>query len=155
VIIRALFSLLLANMIVQADRITPPQGDSMMPLERSKLQKEEKINNRIKIYKTASTRYLETFSSETSTNDFESVPPTLQVWMSLLTESLQDIDANVERKKKSKTLIDYEIHLRKSINEIKDYKVKAPLEQQDFLDSWVAQAEKIQAKFLDILFLGK
>jgi tRNA/tmRNA/rRNA uracil-C5-methylase (TrmA/RlmC/RlmD family) len=142
-------------MIVQADRITPPQGDSMLPLERSKLQKEEKINNRIKIYKTVSTRYLKTFSSATSTNDFESVPPTLQVWMSLLTESLQDIDANVERKKKSKALIDYEIHLRKSINEIKDYKVKAPLEQQDFLDNWVAQAEKIQAKFLDILFLGK
>jgi hypothetical protein len=142
-------------MMVRADRITPPQGDSMLPLERGKLQKEEKINNRIKIYKTASTRYLNTFGSATSTNDFESVPPTLQVWMSLLTESLQDIDANVERKKKSKALIDYEIHLRKSINEVKDYKVKVPLEQQDFLDSWVVQAETIQTRFLDILFLGK
>jgi hypothetical protein len=155
VMIKALLFLIIASMSAQAGNIAPPQGDSILPLERSKLENEKKIDKRIKIYNAIFDRWLKTFGSAVSESNFGGVPPALQAWMSVLTESLQDIDANVGRKKKSGALIDYEIHLRKSINEVKDYKLKAPVEQQDYLDTWIAQAEKIQAKFLDILFLGK
>jgi hypothetical protein len=154
VIIKTILFLMITGISVQAGSIAP-KGDSMLPLERSKLQNENKIDNRIKIYNTASDRWLKTFSSAVGDNKFESVPSVLQAWLSLLTESLKDIDANVGRKKKSGALIGYEIHLRKSINEVKDSKIKAPVEQQDCFDTWIAQAEKIQSKFLDILFLGK
>ena len=152
---KTFFFLLLIAMSAQAADIDVPPGDGMLPLERSKLQQEKKIDKRIKIYNAVSDRWLKAFSSAVAENKFESVPTILQVWMSALTESLQDIDANVGRKKKSGPLINYEIHLRKSINEVKDSQLKAPVEQQDYLDTWIAQAEKIQSKFLDILFLGK
>jgi hypothetical protein len=153
--IKALLFFILASISVQAGSIVQPPGDSMPPLERSKLQMEKKINNRIKIYKAVSGSWLKTLVSAVDANDFEAVPSVLQAWMSLLTESLKDIDANVERKKKSGALIEYEIQLRKSIHEVKDHRVEIPLEQLDSIDAWVDQAEKIQSKFLDILFLGK
>jgi hypothetical protein len=155
VIIRALVLLILASINVQAGSIASPQGDSMLPLERYKLQKEKKIDNRIKIYSGASDRCLKAFGSAVSENKLESVPALLQSWINLLAESLRDIDTNVGRKKKSGALIEHEIRLRKSIKEVKDYKLRAPVEQQDYLDAWIDQAEKIQAKFLDILFLRK
>ena len=153
--IKILLFSILATMSVQADRITSPQGDALLPTERSKLEKEKKIDKRIKIYNAATTRLHKAFDAAASAKDFESVLPLLQSWSSILEESLKDIDANVDRKKKSGALIDYEIHLRKSINEIKDYGVQAPLEQQGHLETWLTQAEQIQSKFLDIIFLGK
>lgn len=153
--IKILLFIILATMSVQADRITSPQGDAMLPAERSKLEKEKKIDKRIKIYNAAITRLHKAFDAAASAKDFESVPPLLRSWSSILEESLKDIDANVSRKKKSGALIDYEIHLRKSINEINDYRVQAPLEQQGYLETWLTQAEQIQSKFLDIIFLGK
>jgi len=152
---KTFFFLLLITMSAQAADIAVPSGDGMLPLERSKLQKETKIDRRIKIYNAACTRWHSTFDSAVDANRFEAVPPALQAWISVLTESLQDIDSNVGRKKKSGALIDYEIHLRKSIKEVKDYRVNAPPEQLEYIDAWLAQAEKIQSKFLDILFLGK
>jgi hypothetical protein len=155
VMIKTFFFLLLIAMSAQAADIAVPPGDGMLPLERSKLQKETKIDRRIKIYNAACMRWHSAFDSAVDANHFEAVPPTLQAWISVLTESLQDIDSNVGRKKKSGALIDYEIQLRKSIKEVKDYRVNAPPEQLEYIDAWLAQAEKIQSKFLDILFLGK
>jgi hypothetical protein len=153
--IKFLFLILFTNLVSQANTAAPAQDDGLLPLERDQLQKEQKIDNRIRIYITASYRLQNAFHSEADKNNFSGVPPILQARMNLLADSLKDIDANAGWKKKSKALINYEIQLRKSVKEVDDYKVKAPVEQLDFLDAWTAQAEKIRTRFIDILFLGK
>jgi hypothetical protein len=153
--IKFLFLILFANLASQADTAAPAQDDGLLPLERDQLQKEQKIDNRIKIFTAASIRLHKAFDSAVGNKQFEGVPLGLQVWMNLLASSLNDIDANAGWKKKSKALIAYEIHLRKSIKEVNNYKIKAPLDQQDYLETWLAQAEKIRSRFIDILFFGK
>ena len=76
----------------------------------------------------------------------------LHCWKDRLTASLKDIEAKVNRKKKSGALIDYEIQLRKSIFYVSDVRLKAPYTQQDGFDSWIAEAELVHQKFVDILF---
>jgi hypothetical protein len=153
--IKILLLVLLISAGVQANGVLQPQDDGLLPMERSKLQSENKIDSRIKIYTLAASRCHKTFDSAVSANNVESVISALQVWMNLLNESFKDIDANVGRKKKSGALINFEITLRKSIKEVKDYRVNAPPEHRGYLDSWVTEAEQIQAKCLNILFLGK
>ncbi len=87
-----------------------------------------------------------------SKQDFDFIPAMLRCWKDRLTASLQDIEAKVNRKKKSGALIDYEIQFRKSIFYVNDVRLKAPYTQQDDFDSWISQAELVHQKFVDILF---
>jgi hypothetical protein len=147
--------LLMMNLVAQINAAAQQSDDGLLPLERKQLQQARKIDARIKIYDNASARLRSVFDAAVAREDIEAMPPALGAWMNLLNSSLKDIDAAERRKKKAKALINYEIHLRKSIAEVKDYKIRAPIEQQDFLDAWLAQAEKIRSRFFDVLFLEK
>jgi hypothetical protein len=131
----------------------PAVRDGLTDSERSKLSAQKNIDGRIKVYQSASARHQTALSSALKKQDYGSVPETLQSWSNLLTFSLQDIDQSiVDRKKKSKALIRYEIQLRKEISGVQALKTAAPVEIFDQLDSWAKQADAIRQKFVGIIF---
>jgi hypothetical protein len=146
--------MLFFGLMPQAGSIAPPSDDGLTAVEREQLRKEQKIDNRIKIYDNASTRLLKTLEGAVLKEDFQSAPATLKAWTTLLTMSLNDIDQNESRKKKSKNLIRYEIHLRKAISDVQGFKIRAPADQENTFDSWLNKAEEIRKKLVDILFPG-
>jgi hypothetical protein len=120
--------------------------------EKSKIDKASRIERRIKIYETASNRIHRTIQESVSKEEFQAVPGNLKIWTSLLSESLKDIEINLDTKKKSRALINYEIQLRKAITTTKGLKIRAPVDQQDIFDSHIAQAETIRKRFVQLLF---
>lgn len=122
------------------------------PEERSRLQREEKVDNRIKVYEKASKRLQNLVSEAVASQQFNDVPATLSTWMEIITASLKDIEANLKGKKKSKQLIKYEIQIRKAITAVEDYKLRAPLDQQECFDAWIEKADAVHTRFVDILF---
>ncbi len=127
-------------------------GEIFNSTEKAQMEKAENIERRIKIYEAASKRIQQNLEAAVSKDDFDSVPDTLKLWTALLTKSLEDIEANLKTKKKSKALKDYEIQVRKSIGNTGNYKIRAPVEQQDIFDSSLAQAETVRKRFVEILF---
>jgi hypothetical protein len=142
-------------LFVQAGNFTLSADSTLNSEEKLKIQKEININGRIKIYKQASERIQRSIQDAIAKNDFETVPNDLKSWTSLLSESLEDIEANLKSKKKSKDLIRFETHVRKAIFNSRNYKTKAPIDQQDLFQSCLDQAEKIRTRFVDILFKRK
>jgi hypothetical protein len=142
-------------LFVQAGDFSLSADSTLNSEEKLKIQKEKNINGRIKIYKQASDRIQKSIQDATAKNNFEIVSNDLKAWTSLLSESLQDIETNLKSKKKSKNLIRYEIQVRKAISNTQNYKIKAPVDQQDLFESCLEQAEKIRTKFVDILFKRK
>jgi len=122
--------------------------------EAVKLEKEaDDIEERIKVYRKASERMMKSLLKEVSKKEFQTLPDNLSSWTALLTASLKDIEANLERKKKkSKPLIKYEIQIRKSIKDIRDFKTRAPVQQQDIINLSIDRAEGIRATMVEILF---
>jgi predicted nucleotide-binding protein (sugar kinase/HSP70/actin superfamily) len=131
----------------------PAVQDGLTDLERSKIAGQQNIEGRIKVYQSASERYRTTLFSALKKQDYAPVPQTLESWSNLLTFSLQDIDKSiVNRKKKSKALIRYEIQLRKAISDVQALKTAAPVEIFDQLESWAKQADAVRQKFVQIIF---
>jgi hypothetical protein len=130
----------------------PPGDACITPEENRKLSATENIEGRIKIYRQISERLHRAVESTISKQEFDVIPAMLHCWKDRLTASLKDIEAKVNRQKKSGALIDYEIQVRKSIFYVSDARLKAPYTQQDDFDSWIAQAELVRQKFVDILF---
>lgn len=128
------------------------QGDALTPAEKAQLSRAQKVEDRIKVYHSASRRMQQSVHAAVRSGDFSSVPDALKLWVSLLSGSLQDIEANLEAKKKSKPLIRYEIQVRKAITDFKGYKAKAPVEQQDEFDGQLAAAENVRKRFVEIIF---
>ncbi len=120
--------------------------------EKQKMARAVKVEDRIKVYEAASKRIHQTLEAAVAGDDFSKAPDILKLWLSLLSGSLEDIEANLKTRKKSKPLIRYEIQVRKAITASRGYKTKAPLEQQDLFDSYLAQAEKIRKRFVEIIF---
>ena len=127
--------------------------DGLTPSERAQLEKEEKIDNRIKIYEAASLRCLGAIKKAVTTDDFNGIREMLKAWTHLLSASLRDIDEHMQSKKKSRTLIHYEIHVRKAISDMQDFKLKVPVELHEDFDAWTAGAEGVHKKLVDILFM--
>lgn len=125
--------------------------------EAKKLEKEkDDIEDRIDVYRKASERILKNLRNTVSKKKFEAVPESLSIWMTLITESLKDIEANLDRKKKKpKPLIKYEIQVRKAIKDIRDYKIRAPVDQQDIFNKCISRAENARARMVEILFNPK
>jgi hypothetical protein len=146
------FILLLGFGVAQANQ-APEPADGLTPAETTQLAKEQKIDGRIKVYLAASERHRAAISTEMAKHQYPEIPNKLQSWEQLLKTSLKDIDASItNRKKKSKTLIRYEIQLRKSITEAQAYKTNVPVDVIDPFDAWLNQAEDVHQKFVDILF---
>lgn len=122
------------------------------PGEKERLSRAQKVDDRIKIYTSASKRLQRSVYTAISDNNFSSLPKALRQWVSILSISLEDIDANLNVKKKSKPLIRYEIQVRKALTEFKDYKASVPIELQDEFDDCLDSAEKIRKRFMDIIF---
>jgi hypothetical protein len=128
--------------------------DALTGAEKAQLQKEQKLDNRIKIYDRASIRMSKTLEALAIREDFEPVPAALEKWTALLSLAARDIQEHASRKKKSKALIRYEIGLRRALSDVQSYKIRAPVDQQDTFDSFLKHAEAIRKSFVDILFPG-
>ena len=120
--------------------------------EERRLTAEQKIDNRIKRYREISERLHKAVETAAQKQKFEEVPGLLKCWIEVLAVSLNDVEENINRKKKSGALIDYEITIRKSILDMEDVQIKAPHGQQADFDAWIAQATTTRKKFVDILF---
>jgi hypothetical protein len=140
----------LAPVNIQAVQLPGPDG--LTTAERSKLEKEAKIDSRIRVYEAASTRFHRSVRNAVQKEEFEIVHEEFNSWIKILSASLEDIEANVNRKKMSRPLIRFEIHLRKAFLDLQDLKHKAPLEEQEKIETWLARAEGIRNSFLNILF---
>jgi|RhiMetdeSRZDD1v2_1073273.scaffolds.fasta_scaffold1562173_1 hypothetical protein len=137
---------------VNIQAVQLPGPDGLTPTERSKLEKEVKIDSRIQVYEAASTRFYKSVRSNLQKEEFEIVHEDLTSWMKVLSASLEDIEVNIDRRKMSRALIRYEIQLRKAFVDLQNLKHKAPAEEQDKIDTWLGRAEGIRAGFLNILF---
>jgi hypothetical protein len=128
------------------------QDDIFLPAEKAKIETEQNVEKRIKVYEAASKRIQKSMEASVRKDDFSAVPHDLQLWTALLSKSLEDIEANLKTKKKSRALIKYEIQVRKSIDRTESFKIRAPVDQQDVFDECIAKAEAIHEKFVRILF---
>lgn len=84
--------------------------------------------------------------------EFDKLAVALNAWSELLSLSARDIEKAVDRKKKSRALIRYEIHLRGAAGEVRDLKYRLPEEHQDLIDTWVNRAEEVRKQLVEILF---
>ena len=127
-------------------------SDCLNAVEKRRLSEEEKVDGRVKIYRSISERIHVSIESAVTKQKFDGVPALIRCWKELLTVSLKDIDANINHNKKSGALIDYEIQVRKSIVDMVDAQLRAPYSQQSDFEAWIAQAKATHGRFVDILF---
>jgi hypothetical protein len=120
--------------------------------EEVRLSAEGKIDKRIKMYREISERLHKAVEDAIKKQNPDQVSELLSCWGELLEVSLKDIDANIDRKKKSGALKDYEIHLRKSILDMGDTRLRAEYEQQGLFRDWLAKANYVHEEFIDIMF---
>jgi len=142
----------LSLFFLQAGTAPPASGEIFNAKEKARIEKSDKVDGRIKVYEAASKRIQQTLEDAIKKDDFQTFPDNLKLWMSLLLNSLEDIEANLKSKKKSRALINYEIQVRKSIASMEKLKIRVPLDQQDLMDSCLEQAEKVRKRFVEILF---
>jgi hypothetical protein len=138
-------------MLVQAGGVVSA-GDIFSPAEKAQMEKANSIERRIKVYLAASKRIQQALQTAVLKEEFGSVPDELKQWTLLLAKSLEDIEANLKSQKRSRSLISYEIQVRKAIADTQGLKIRAPMDQQDAFDSCLDQAETIRKKFVEILF---
>ncbi len=144
---------LICSLLFQAVIPSPAAGpDGLLDVERSRLEKETKLDNRIKIYEAASIRCQNSLSGMIQSQELQRVPSQLKSWLSLLETSLKDVEQTPSRKDKSHALIRYEIHLRKAISNLQELKLKASVDEFDDFEAWLARAEEIRKKFVNMLF---
>ncbi len=152
----ALHTLCLAlalGFLVQSGTVPPTPGpDGLLDSERARLQHETKLDGRIKVYDAASSRYQTSLTKSLGSQSMPDVPSQLKSWANLLESSLKDIEGSTARKDKSKALIHFEIHLRKAISDMQELRLKAPIDQFSDFESWLAKAEEVHKKFVDMLF---
>jgi hypothetical protein len=135
--------------------IPPAQAtgtDCLLAAEKKRMSEQDKIDGRIKVYRDISERYHKAILAAVAKRNFDNIETALDCWKDQLGTSMKDIDANINRKKKSAALISYEIQLRHSIVDIEDARLKATLEKQALFESWITVAQKIRDRFIDILF---
>jgi hypothetical protein len=122
--------------------------------EAKKIEKEsEDLDGRIDVYRNASIRMQKELKETVSKDGFQDIPGRIQLWTSLVTESLKDIEFNIDPKeKKSKALIKYEIHVRQTINDLRELQLRAPYEHQKIFDICIERANNARGQMVDILF---
>ena len=123
------------SVLPQVDWDFSAQTEIFTAKEIKKLEKERNVNDRIKIYTNASKTIQKRLHKAVSRGQFQSVPGEMKLWTTLLSKSYEDIKANLNPEKKSKNLIKFEIQVRKSLADIRDYQLKAPVDQQDAFDA--------------------
>lgn len=142
------------SMLLQTGYVADFPAGTFTEKEAGKIEKEsDDIEGRIKVYQKASERMMKSVRKAISKREYQTVPDSLSTWTGLIAESVKDIDANLERKKKkSKPLIKYEIQVRKAIKDIREFKIRAPVGQQDVFDRCIDTTESARSTMVDILF---
>jgi len=150
----ALFACLVLTLsvCVQGGGASSAAGEILNSKEKAQMAKADSIDRRIKVYEAASKRIQQTLQDSVLKENFGVVPETLSRWTALLALSLEDIEANLKSKKRSRSLINYEIQVRKAISSTQSLKIRAPIDQQDAFDSCLSRAEAIRKKLVEILF---
>jgi len=144
--------ILALGILLQVDWVSSFEGDIFTAKEIEKLEKERDINDRIKVYTDASKRMQKRLNTAVSRGQFQSVPGDLALWTALLSNSYEDIKASIDPDKKSRNLVKFEIQVRKTLDDLQDNKIKAPLDQHDDFEACLAKAEAIRKKFVEIIF---
>ncbi|NWG12960.1 MAG: hypothetical protein HXY20_05430 [Acidobacteria bacterium] len=147
--IAALLSPMLFQAVPLPDRPMPP---SFSAAEKSRLQREQKVDNRIRIYMAASDERQRAVQKAMAERNSEAVSVILRSWIDVLDYSLEDIQTNAGRKSRSKALRNYEIHLRKAVLSINDLKTKGTYEQLEEFEAWLKHAEEVRSRVVAILF---
>jgi hypothetical protein len=142
---------LIYGLITQAGAVVQAP-DCLQVADRSRLEKETKLDNRIKIYEEASNHCQQLVTDMVQRQDFQLVPGYLQSWGNLLDTSLKDIEGSPGRKDKSRALRKFEIHLRKAESAIQELKLKATVDEFDAFEGWLHRAEQVHKRFVDFLF---
>jgi hypothetical protein len=122
------------------------------PEEKVELQKAKSVEDRVKIYHSASMRIQKRLQDSVAKEEFGPVPEMLKAWTQLLQKSLEDLESNLKTKKKPRSLIRYEIQVRKAIVDTGGYKLKASPDLQDAFDACLAPAEGVHKKIVEMLF---
>lgn len=145
---------LFVGLLLQAGGEPAFPDNLFTPKERQKLQKNpDDLEERIEVYRDASARIFKGIGKEISADNYGAVPAKLKIWIVLLSESLKDIKATVDPKKKRlKDLIKYEIQIREALHDLEDFKLRAPPGQQDLFESLIRQADDAHGEMVKILF---
>ncbi len=149
-ILRSLAAFL--SLLFQAGSVFSFPDGILSPAEKLRIERESKVENRIKVYEAASKRIHRTIQAAISKDEFETLPANLRLWTTLLEESLKDIEANLKSKKKPRPLINYEIQLRKAIAATQKSKIRAPVDQHEVFDSCLERAKAVRKKIMALLF---
>jgi hypothetical protein len=143
---------LILTVLLQAVPVPAFPEGVLTPAERSRIEGEKDVNDRIKIYEKASSRIHGNILKAISQEDFRTIPEAVRLWIQLLEGALQDIEADPKPKKKSRPLIRFEIQVRKAIVALKDGKIRTPVDLHDLFDSCIARAGDIHKRLVEILF---
>jgi hypothetical protein len=138
--------------LAQAADIPPLLEDILDPGERIRLEHASNIDRRIKVYDSVSKRIQKDIREAVSGDEYETVPENLRQWIVLLSVSLKDIEQNLKGRKKPRSLKNYEIHMRKAISDAENFRISAPLNQQDAIKSYLNSAEDVRKRIMDLLF---
>jgi len=150
-IIRTLLPILLF-LLFQTAAFAADAPEIYAPSEKKRLASSKSLDNRIRVYDTAFERIRKEVENDIRDERFENAARTLGVWSALLSESLADIEANINPRKKSGRLRQYEIHLRQAISGMRTLRMRSPAELYDALVSFEEQAEETRSKFMLLLF---
>jgi len=130
--------------------VTP--AGCLTDLDKNRLSTQAGIEKRIRICQEISDQFRKAVEQAAKKQMTEGVSVLLACWSDHLAASLKDIDANINRKKRSGALKDFEIQLRKSIRDMENARLKAPYQESSHYDPWLDQANMVRKKFVDILF---
>ncbi len=149
----AVIAALLMPALLQAVSLPDqPMPSGLSTAERGRLQREQKIDSRIRIYAAASDERRRAVLKAMAERNSEVVSTTLQSWTELLDYSLEDIRTKAGRHSKSKALRSYEIHLRRSLGSVNDLKAQGTYKQLEEFDTWLKHAEAVRSIIVRILF---
>jgi len=122
------------------------------PSEKKRLASSKSLNDRINVYDTAFERIRKEIEKDIRNDRFADASRTLKTWSALLDVSQADIEATINPKKKPGRIRQYEIHLRQTIRELRNLRIRSPMELYDALLSFEEHAEETRRKFMIILF---
>ena len=149
-----IFFLIFPAMQVEVHRspATPIDLSPLTPAERVKFENSSKVDDRIKIYESASKRLLGSAKALAEAQELTKIKDLLLSWSNLISASKEDIEKNINRKKKSRARILYEIHLRKAVGEVNNLRLAYPAVDDQYWQFWLDKAESARKSFVGILF---
>ncbi|HSW40383.1 MAG TPA: hypothetical protein VLL97_12920 [Acidobacteriota bacterium] len=133
------------------DATTRTWDDVVNPDEKIRLEAAGSLDGRIRVYRAVSERFFRELQQTVGSEEFEAVPDLLERWTIVLETSRKDIETNAAGGR-NRSIIQYEIDLRKAIRAADELKILSTVELQDEFDRWTARAEAIRTKIIDVLF---